>query len=97
MKGYLYILGCVDGSYYTGSTINLELRIKRHLNGKGANHTRKYGPVMLVYAEEFNSIYKAFYREKQVQGWSREKKETLIKGQHDKLPELSKNYMQHKR
>jgi len=92
MKGFMYILKCADGSYYTGSTINLELRLQQHQSGMGANHTKKRLPVELVYYEEFNRIDEAFYREKQVQGWSRRKKEALINGMHDKLPELSKAY-----
>ena len=94
MKGYMYILECVDGSYYTGSTKYLELRVLQHQNGEGANHTKKRLPVKLVYFEEFDRIDEAFYREKQVQGWSRRKKEALINGQYEKLPLLSKNYTQ---
>ncbi|MCU7616855.1 GIY-YIG nuclease family protein [Chryseobacterium sp. PBS4-4] len=40
MKGWMYILLCSDGSYYTGSTNNLELRLTQHQNGEGANHTK---------------------------------------------------------
>ena len=94
MKGYMYILECADGSYYTGSTIHLEIRFKQHQNGEGANHTKKHLPVKLVYFEEFPRIDQAFYREKQVQGWSRKKKEALINRQYEKLPKLSKNYTQ---
>ncbi|MCO5288541.1 MAG: GIY-YIG nuclease family protein [Bacteroidetes bacterium] len=90
----MYILECADGSYYTGSTNNLELRLAQHQLGEGANHTKKHLPVKLVYFEEFQRIDEAFYREKQVQGWSRKKKEALINGEFDKLPELSKNYTQ---
>ena len=92
MKGYMYILECADGSYYTGSTTNLELRLQQHQSGEGANHTKKRLPVKLVYYEEFPRIDEAFYREKQVQGWSRKKKEALIRGETDKLPELAKAY-----
>jgi putative endonuclease len=88
----MYILECADGSYYTGSTNNLELRLQQHQNGTGANHTKKYLPVSLVYYEEFQRIDEAFYREKQVQRWRREKKEALINGQRSKLPELSVAY-----
>jgi putative endonuclease len=80
MKGYMYILLCNNDSYYTGSTTNLELRLEQHQNGEGANHTKKYLPVKLLYYEEFQRIDSAFYREKQVQGWSRKKKEALING-----------------
>lgn len=90
MKGYMYILLCEDGSYYTGSSNNLEQRLKEHFGGEGANHTKKHKPVKLLYYEEFARIDDAFCREKQVQGWSRKKKEALINGEYDKLPELSK-------
>jgi putative endonuclease len=92
MKGYMYILLCANGSYYTGSTIDLERRLAEHQNGEGANHTKKHLPVTLVYYEEYTRIDTAFYREKQVQGWSRKKKEALIEGNSNLLPELAKAY-----
>ena len=92
MKGYMYILLCSDGSYYTGSTNDLERRLEQHQNGEGANHTKKRLPVSLLYYEEYQRIDEAFYREKQVQGWSRKKKEALIEGNVDLLPELAKAY-----
>lgn len=91
-KGWMYILECADGSYYTGSTNNLDLRLAQHQNGEGANHTKKQLPVKLVYFEEYQRIDEAFNREKQVQGWSRKKKEALINSQAEKLPELSLAY-----
>lgn len=87
----MYILLCSNNQYYTGSTNNLEIRLLQHQNGEGANFTKKHLPVELVYYEEFSRIDKAFYREKQVQGWSRKKKEALIKGESHKLPELSRS------
>lgn len=92
MKGYTYILECSDGTYYTGSTKDLELRLQQHQDGKGANHTKKRLPVELVYVEIFRRVDEAFYREKQLQGWSRKKKEALIQGNHNQLPELSIAY-----
>ncbi len=89
-KGYMYILECSDGSYYTGSTKYLEIRLEQHQSGKGANHTSKRLPVKLIYYEEFDRIDHAFYREKQVQGWSRKKKESLMKGETHLLPKLAK-------
>lgn len=88
-KGYMYILKCADGSYYTGSTKDIVLRLAKHQAGEGANHTKKRLPVELVYLEEFQRIDEAFYREKQVQGWSRKKKEALIGGDVNKLKELA--------
>ena len=93
----MYILECSDGSYYTGSTTDLERRLAQHQNGEGANHTKKHSPVELVYYEEYERIDQAFYREKQVQGWSRKKKEALINGCFDKLSSLSRNYTQYPR
>ncbi len=84
--------GCSDGSYYTGSTTNLELRLQQHQSGEGANHTKKRLPVTLVYYEVYSRIDEAFYREKQVQGWSRKKKEALINGNPELLPQLAVAY-----
>ena len=89
MKGYMYILECVDGTYYTGSTIDLDRRLEQHQNGEGANYTHKRLPVKLVYFEEFGRIDDAFYREKQVQGWTRAKKEALIDNNPGLLHDLA--------
>lgn len=97
MKGYLYILLCVDGSFYTGSTNDLERRMKEHQAGEGANHTRKRLPVELVYWEEYPRIDLAYNREQQIKGWSREKKIALIEGRNGDLPELAKSYRRKRR
>lgn len=90
MPASIYILECSNGKYYTGSTINLEKRLKEHQEGLGANFTKKHLPVKLVFHEQFQNIKEAFEKEKQVQGWSRKKKEALINGEFELLPELSK-------
>ena len=79
--GWMYILRCSNGNYYTGSTVDLWRRMKEHWTGKGANYTRKHPPVNLMYCEYFEDVRLAFYREKQIQGWSHKKKKALI--QHD--------------
>ncbi|GAK56083.1 GIY-YIG catalytic domain protein [Candidatus Vecturithrix granuli] len=86
---YLYILECADGTYYTGSTWNLEKRLWQHQNGQGANYTKKRLPVKVVYCEEFERIEDAFLREKQVQGWSHKKKLALIERNAQRLHELA--------
>ncbi|HEX6305766.1 MAG TPA: GIY-YIG nuclease family protein [Anaerolineales bacterium] len=88
---WMYILKCADASYYVGSTVNLEERFLAHSQGMGSRYTAHRLPVELVYAEEFSNIGEAFEKEKQVQGWSRAKREALIRGEYDRLPELSKN------
>jgi len=89
-KGYMYILQCGDDSFYTGSTSDLERRLWEHQNSFGSNYTRKRQPVKLVYFEEYERVDEAFYREKQVQGWSHKKKKALIEGRLADLIELSK-------
>lgn len=44
----------------------------------------------LVYCEEYDRVDEAFYREKQVQGWTRRKREALINGTPEFLPALAK-------
>ena len=90
VKGYVYILLCADGSYYTGSTTNLDIRLAQHFSGEGANYTQKHRPIKLLYFEEFSDISKAFDREKQIQGWSRRKKEALINENYSDLFEFNK-------
>ncbi len=88
--GYVYILKCSDGTLYTGSTTDLERRLDQHEAGEGAKYTKRRQPVKLIYVEEFDRIDAAFYREKQIQSWSRKKKQALIEGKLDDLPQLSK-------
>ena len=96
-KAWMYILECANGLYYTGSTIDIDSRMKQHEAGEGSNFTRKHLPIKLVYYEEYVSIEDAFLREKQVQGWSRKKKEALINDEKDDLPNLSRNYAEYKK
>jgi putative endonuclease len=85
----MYILECADGTYYTGSTVNLEKRVWEHQNLSGARYTQKKHPVRLVYFEEYSRIDEAFYREKQVQKWSHGKKKALIDKNPADLHQLS--------
>jgi predicted GIY-YIG superfamily endonuclease len=89
MGGYMYILECSNGQYYTGSTKDLDKRLAEHQAGEGSNFTKKHLPVKLVYYEIFQRIDEAFYREKQVQGWSRKKKHALISGVTNQLHQFA--------
>jgi len=91
MSAWVYILKCADGSYYTGSTTNLEWRISQHMTGKGSKYTSSRLPVTLVYAFESSSIVESKNHEHQIKGWSRKKKEALIRGDYQALVELSKS------
>ena len=85
----MYILKCRDGSFYVGSTIDLERRLAQHELGQGARYTANRLPVELAYVEEFSRIDDAFAREKQVQNWGRAKRLALIEGRFDDLAGLS--------
>jgi predicted GIY-YIG superfamily endonuclease len=87
---WMYILKCGDGSYYVGSTKNLDLRIAQHQSGNGSRYTSGRLPVELVYGEEYERVVDAYAREKQVQNWGRAKREALIAGKPEILPALAK-------
>jgi putative endonuclease len=91
---WMYILECADGSYYVGSTKNLDQRMKQHQSGKGSRYTSGRLPVKLVYGEEYERITDAYSREKQVQNWGRAKREALINGENKMLPPLAKKKFQ---
>ncbi len=88
--GWMYVLECADGSYYVGSTNNLERRIWEHNEGIAAKYTARRRPVELMYSAEFPSIAEAYACEKQVQGWGRAKREALIRGDYASLPALAR-------
>ena len=88
---YVYILRCADGSYYTGVTNDYERRVAEHQAGiDPGSYTHDRRPVELAYIETFTDIRDAIGREKQIQKWSRRKKEALIEGDFAKLTQCSK-------
>ena len=80
MSFWVYILRCADGSYYAGHTDNLEKRIAQHETGEMECYTTTRRPVKLIFSEEFSSREDVLARERQIKGWSRKKKEALMKG-----------------
>lgn len=90
MSYYVYILLCSDGSYYTGVTNNIYLRLAQHNAGLDKSaYTYSRRPLKLVFSEEFNSVFEAIKLEKQIKGWSRLKKEALIRRDYGELVRLS--------
>ncbi len=75
---YIYILETMDGRFYTGATNNVDGRLAQHRQGKGAKFTRNFGVKKLLYTENFLTKSEALKREKQIQGFSRQEKLTLI-------------------
>ena len=86
---WTYILECSDGSFYVGSTVDLQGRVWQHDHGEGAAYTRRRRPVTLVWSAQFDRVDQAFPFEKRVQGWNRRKRQALIEGRYEDLPELS--------
>ena len=86
---YVYMLRCSDGSYYVGHTNDLEHRLSAHEMGPIEGYTLSRRPVELVFSDQFSTRQEAFHRERQIKGWSRARKEALIKGDWDGLVELS--------
>jgi len=87
---FTYMLECADGSYYVGSTQLLDERVWQHQQGLGASYTRRRLPVRLVWFEEHEHLGAAFGREKQIQNWSRAKRQALIEGRYADLPALAR-------
>lgn len=83
---HVYMLRCADGSYYVGSARRgLEGRVSEHNHGAFDGYTSKRLPVLLVWAEHFLDITDAIAVERQIKGWSRAKKEALIRGDYGSL------------
>jgi len=91
MSFYLYMLRCSDGSYYVGHTDNLELRIAAHERGEIPGYTSERLPVQVVFTDRFQTRVAALERERQIKGWSRAKKEALIRGDWEALRVLAKS------
>ena len=76
MAYFVYMLRCGDGSLYTGSTNDVERRLKAHQSGRGAKYTRSRLPVELVYREEVQDRSAALRREAAIKRLSRAEKLT---------------------
>lgn len=88
---FVYILECSNGAYYTGLTNNLERRMREHQDGINLTcFTYNKRPLKLVFQQCFNDVNQAIIFEKQIKGWRREKKEALITGNWNLLPQLAK-------
>jgi predicted GIY-YIG superfamily endonuclease len=61
-------------------TSNLEARVEKHNHGFGPEYTRKHRPVVLVWSQVFSDSAAARKREKELKGWSRKKKLSLVVG-----------------
>ncbi len=86
---FAYILSNASRTLYVGFTNDLERRIHEHRAKQADSFTRKYNITMLAYMEEFDSSLEAIAREKQLKGWSRTKKVTLVERANPEWHDLS--------
>ena len=91
MAFWVYILRCADGSYYTGHTDNFEQRIAEHQSGQGCEYTSTRLPVSVVFSQEFYSREEALSAERQIKGWSRKKKEAMMRGDWAEVSRLARS------
>jgi putative endonuclease len=91
MRASVYILLCGDGSYYTGVTRrDVEERVSEHAKGLDPTcYTFSRRPLSIVFNACFERVDEAVAFERQIKGWSRAKKQALIRGDYDALPELA--------
>ena len=93
MSFWVYILRCSDNSYYTGQTDNLERRVAEHLTGAIPTcYTYKRRPVKLVFSQDFATREEAITSERQIKGWSRKKKEAMMRGDWAEVSRLAKSH-----
>ncbi len=76
---YCYIVECVDGTYYTGWTVDPEKRLATHNKGRGARYTRMRLPVKVVYVEEQPDRKSAMKREIEIKRMGRDGKSKLVR------------------
>ncbi|MBD8064733.1 GIY-YIG nuclease family protein [Devosia sp. PTR5] len=86
----VYMLRCADGSYYVGLTKKpVEARVGEHNAGVTDGYTKSRRPVELVFTETFERLLDAIERERQIKGWTRRKKQALIRYDYAALPDLA--------
>ena len=91
MSFWVYVLRCADGSYYTGHTDDLDCRMAQHEQGAIAScYTCKRRPVVLAFSQTFETREEALSSERQIKGWSRRKKEAMMRGDWLEVSRLSK-------
>ena len=89
MSFWVYMLKCADRSYYTGHTDNLEARMAQHNSGEIAGYTHSRLPVTLVFSQDCGTREEAFTAERRLKGWSRAKKEALLRGDWNEISRLA--------
>ena len=90
MAFWVCILRCADGSYYTGHTDNLETRTREHDSGAMTScYTFRRRPLQLVFSQGFPTRAEALASERRIKGWSRKKKEAMVRGDWAEVSRLA--------
>jgi putative endonuclease len=89
---YVYIMTNVARTLYVGVTNNLERRVFEHKNRLIPGFTDRYGLTSLAYFESTDDVSVAIAREKQVKGWLRNRKVTLIESMNADWADLSEGW-----
>jgi predicted GIY-YIG superfamily endonuclease len=92
---WVYILRCADDSYYTGHTDNLEIRIGQHQTGECAGYTVTRRPLELAWSQECPTREEALSAERQIKGWSRKKKEAMMRNDWAEVSRLAQSKSVH--
>jgi predicted GIY-YIG superfamily endonuclease len=92
MDFWVYILKCTDDSYYVGHTDNLDARLWQHQSGEVSGYTSSRLPVRLVFSQAHASREEALAAERQIKGWSRKKKEAMIRGDWSEVSRLARSH-----
>ena len=86
---YTYIMASLSRVLYVGVTNDLQRRVCEHKEGRIAGFTSKYRVKRLVHFEEFTDIRDAIAREKELKGWKRSRKVSLIEGRNPAWEDLA--------
>jgi putative endonuclease len=86
---YVYILASESAVLYTGMTNDLARRVREHREKKIPGFTKTYNVTKLVWFEEHGTAGSAIEREKQIKGWIRAKKISLIETVNPQWKDLS--------
>ena len=92
MGFWVYMLQCADQSYYVGHTNDLEKRILEHQAGTIDGYTATRRPIEVVFTQEFPSREDALAAELQIKGWSRKKKQALVRGDWAEISRLARRH-----
>lgn len=91
-KYYIYIMTSMSGTLYTGITSDLEKRVYQHKQKLADGFTKRYNVDRLVYYEETTDIEVALEREKEIKGWRRSKKISLIESINPTWKDLAEDW-----